>query len=195
MKCRDTAMLCNFYTRQFFIQKGLAFLLSLEKSPSKKKEEIMANIIKKENAQPATLGSAVDQLFHQNLSRWFDDDFWGFNGLKNIASVPMNVRETDKTYELELVAPGLDKKDFNLSFSGDTLTVSFEHKEESKQQSEQENRWLRREYRHQSFTRSFRVDETIDMDKVIAKYDNGILHLTLPKKEQAQKISKTINVQ
>src|SRR5215469_5270001 len=114
----------------------------------------MPNIIKKDTTQPATLGSAVDQLFQQNLNRWFDDDFWGFNGLQNRAMVPMNVRETDKTYELELVAPGLDKKDFNLTCSGDMLTVSFEHKEEPKQQqSEQENRWLLREYRYQSFTR------------------------------------------
>src|SRR5579872_4023878 len=154
----------------------------------------MANIIKKENAQPATFGTVVDQLFQQNLNRWFDDEHWGFNGLQNRSSIPMNVRETDKNYEIELVAPGLDKKDFHLNFSDDMLTVSFEHKEENKQQG-QDDHWLRREYRAQSFTRSFRLDDTIDVDKAVAKYENGVLHLMLPKKEHAQKVSKTINVQ
>lgn len=155
----------------------------------------MPNIIKKENAQPATFGSVMDQLFHQNLNRWFDDDYWGFNGLQNRSTIPMNVRETDKTYEIELVAPGLDKKDFHLNFSDNTLTVSFEHKEDSKQPEQDNNRWLRREYRMQSFTRSIHVDDTVDVDKAMAKYESGVLHLTLPKKEHAQKLSKTINVQ
>ena len=154
----------------------------------------MPNIIKKENAQPASFGSVMDQLFQQNLNRWFDDEAWGFNGLKNRSTIPMNVRETDKNYEIELIAPGLDKKDFHLNFSDDMLTVSFEHKEENKQQG-QDDHWLRREYRAQSFTRSFRLDDTIDVDKAVAKYENGVLHLMLPKKEHAQKVSKTINVQ
>jgi HSP20 family protein len=154
----------------------------------------MANIIKKENARPATFGSVVDQLFQQNLNRWFDDGFWGFNGLQTRTGVPVNIRETDKTYELEVVAPGLNKQDFQLQFSGDTLTVSFEHKEE-KNDSQENDRWLRKEYRTQSFTRTFNIDETVDVDKAAARYDNGILYLTLPKKEHAQRISRTIQVQ
>jgi HSP20 family protein len=154
----------------------------------------MSNIIKKENARPATFGSVVDQLFHQNLDRWFNDEFWGFNGLQNRTGVPVNLLETGKTFELEIIAPGLQKQDFQLSFSGDTLTVSFEHKEENNAQPD-DQRWVRREYRKQSFTRSFTIDDTVDVDKASAHYDNGILHLTLPKKEHAQRISRTINVQ
>jgi HSP20 family protein len=153
----------------------------------------MTNIIKKENARPATFGSVVDQLFQQNLDRWFNDESWGFNGLQHRTTVPVNLRETDKTYELELVAPGLQKQDFQLNFSGDTLTVSFEHKEENTQQDNQ--RWLRREYRKQSFARTFNIDETVDVDKASARYDNGVLQLTLPKKEHAQRISRTIDIQ
>jgi HSP20 family protein len=154
----------------------------------------MTNIIKKENARPATFGSVVDQLFQQNLNRWFDDGFWGFNGLQTRTGVPVNIRETDKTYEVEVVAPGLNKQDFQLQFSGDTLTISFEHKEE-KTDSQENDRWLRKEYRTQSFTRTFTIDETVDVDKAAARYDNGILYLTLPKKEHAQRISRTIQVQ
>ncbi len=154
----------------------------------------MTNIIKKDNARPASFGSVVDQLFQQNLNRWFDDDFWGFNGLPARSAVPVNLWETDKTYELELVAPGLEKQDFQVNFSGGNLTISFEHKEESNQ-GQDNQRWLRREYRKQSFTRSFNIDETVDIDRAAARYENGVLHLTLPKKEHAQQVSRSISIQ
>jgi len=154
----------------------------------------MTNIIKKDNARPASFGSVVDQLFQQNLNRWFDDDFWGFNGLQARSGVPVNLWETDKTYELELVAPGLDKQDFQVNFTGGTLTISFEHKEEGTQRQDNQ-RWLRREYRKQSFTRSFNIDETVDVDRAAARYDNGVLHLTLPKKEHAQQVSRSISIE
>ncbi|HEV2479607.1 MAG TPA: Hsp20/alpha crystallin family protein [Puia sp.] len=154
----------------------------------------MANIIKKEDGRQATFGTAMDQLFQQNLNRFFDDSFWGGSGMQMHNQVPVNVRETDKNYEVELIAPGLKKQDFSLEFSGDNLIVSFDHKEESNDHDDK-NRWLRREYRRQSFTRTFTMDETIDADKVSAHYDNGVLQITLPKKPQAQKVSRTINIQ
>jgi HSP20 family protein len=154
----------------------------------------MTNIIKNDNARGATFGSAVDQLFRHNLDRWFDDQFWGFNGLQTRSGVPVNIREQDKSFEVEVVAPGLQKQDFQLQFNGDALTISFEQKEEDNQQPEND-RWLRREYRKQSFTRTFTIDETVDIDKASARYDNGILHLTLPKKPHAVKTSRTIDVQ
>ena len=92
------------------------------------------------------------------------------------------------------MAPGLNKDDFQLHFSNNTLTISFEHKEEKNEPAE-DNRWIRKEYRQQSFTRSFSIDDTVDVDKTSARYDNGVLRLTLPKKEHAQSASKTINVQ
>ncbi len=153
----------------------------------------MTNIIKKENGRPATFGSVVDQLFQSNMDRIFDDHFWGFKGLQTGTSVPVNIRETDKSYELEVVAPGLRKEDFHLQLAGDALTVSFEHKEEKN--DEEGDRWLRREYRSQSFARTFVLDEIVDSGKVQARYENGVLWLTLPKKEQAQRISRTIDVQ
>ena len=153
----------------------------------------MSNIVKKDNGRPATFGTVMDQLFQQNLNRFFDDNYWGGNpGGSN--QVPVNVRETDKTYEVELIAPGLKKQDFSLEFSGENLVVSFDHKEESNDQ-DANNRWLRREYRRQSFTRTFTMDETIDAEKVSAHYDNGVLQITLPKKPQAARVSRMINVQ
>src|ERR1700754_1558599 len=102
--------------------------------------------IKKEIGHPATFGSVVDQIFQNNLSRFFDDETWGFNGVSARSQVPVNVRETEKTYELEVIAPGLKKQDFQLNLSGDVLTVSFDLREETNQ--EDKNRgWLRKEYR------------------------------------------------
>src|ERR1700755_3546297 len=103
----------------------------------------MANIIKNDNARPATFGTTVDQLFRHNLDRWFDDQFWGFNGLQTRSGVPVNIREQDQSYEIEVVAPGLQKEDFQLQINGDELTISFEHKEQNNQQDDSD-RWLRR---------------------------------------------------
>ena len=155
------------------------------------------SIIKRNNgasATPArTLSTWVDQLLQDNLNRFFHDDLWGFSGVNHQVNVPVNLRETDKTYEMELVAPGLSKQDFKLNVANDMLTVSFERKEEQSQENKDEG-WLRREYGLQSFTRSFNLGETVDVNKISAVYDNGILHLTLPKKENAQRMSKTIEV-
>jgi HSP20 family protein len=178
----------------FFSLKPYGTLLDLCEIQIPKKEDIMTNIIKKDNAQPATFGSVVDQLFHQNLNRWFDDDFWGFHGVRDPYGVPVNIRETDKTYELELVAPGLEKEDFQLNFTNDVLTISFDHKEDSTV-SRENQRWLRKEYRKQSFMRTFNVDETVDVDKAVARYEKGVLLVTLPKKDHAQRVSRTINIQ
>lgn len=150
------------------------------------------NIMKREHTakQPANFGSVVDQIFQNNLSRFFDDSFWGSDGFSARSQVPVNIQETDKTYELELMAPGLKKEDFHLNVASDVLTVSFEHKEENKNEG-----WLRREYRKQSFARTFNLDDTVDANNISARYDNGVLYVTLPKKENAQKISRNIQIQ
>jgi len=154
----------------------------------------MTNIIKKENRQPATFGSVVDQIFHNNLSRFFEDSSWGSGGLQGRNQVPVNIRETDKTYEMEVIAPGLRKEDFQLNLAGDLLTVSFDHKEE-KEEANKETGWLRKEYVGRSFSRSFTIDDTVDVEKAAAKYQDGILYVSLPRKEHARQLSRTIQIQ
>jgi HSP20 family protein len=161
----------------------------------------MANILKRKNGNGhlATsslmpFSSLVDGVLQNTLNRFFDDDFWGFNGGQSNSQVPVNIRETDKSYELEFVAPGLRKEDFNVSISDNMLTVSFEHKEENKEENKAEG-YLRQEYRMQSFSRSFTLDDTVDADKISGQYRDGVLHVSLPKKEGAQKISKSIEIE
>ena len=158
----------------------------------------MSNIIKRDNGpRPASFGSVVDQIFQNNLEKFFDEDYWSAgrgSELKRTGNVPVNLRETDKTYEMEVVAPGLKKEDFHLNLEGDVLNVSFENKMENKEENKEEG-WFRQEYRKQSFSRSFTLDETVDASKINARYENGILHLQIPKKEHAQKITRQINIQ
>jgi len=153
------------------------------------------NMIRKNNspvtAKPFNIWA--DSLINENLNRLFQDDFWGFNGLEQSVTVPVNLLETDKTFELQLVAPGLKKEDFKLNVSNNQLTISFEQKEENNQEGKEEG-WLRKEYKMQSFTRSFSLDDTVDQNKIEAAYQNGILKVTINKKEQAQSLSKTIQV-
>ena len=94
---------------------------------------------------------------------------------------------------MSLIAPGLRKEDFKLNVTNELLTISYEQKEEQNKESKEE-RWLRKEYKMQSFSRSFSLDDSVDLNNISASYDNGILHLTLPKKENARRISKTIDV-
>jgi HSP20 family protein len=155
----------------------------------------MTNIIKKENSrQPATFGSVVDQIFQNNLSRFFDDSLWGFNGNVPGTRVPVNIRETDNSFEMELIAPGIKKEEIQINVAGDTLTVSFENKVEKKEENNEEG-WLQQEYRRQSFSRSFQLNDAIEAANINARYENGILHLSLPKKEKAKRISKSVKVE
>ena len=161
----------------------------------------MNNIIKRENGRrPATFGSVVDQIFQNNLDKFFDDDYWSselLRGNQGAGNVPVNIRETDKTYEMELFAPGRVKEDFHLNIEGEMLTVSVESKSDIKQEENQngQNGWFRQEYKKQSFTRSFTLGDSVDSSKITARYENGVLYLQLPKKEHAQKVSRAIEIQ
>jgi HSP20 family protein len=141
---------------------------------------------------PKKINNLVDDLFSKSLNRFFDDSFFvGTDGLLGHTQVPVNVRETDTTYELQLPAPGLKKSDFKVAVNGEELTISFEQKEEHNQQN---NGWLRQEYRQQSFSRSFTLDDTVDANKINAQYTDGMLHVVVPKKEGAQKLLRTIEI-
>ena len=155
----------------------------------------MTNIMKRNGrnlpSRPAT--TWVDQLLQDNLSSFFND-LPGMN-LGRTSSVPVNLRETDKTYEMEIMTPGLKKEDLKIQATNDLLTVSYEHETKNEEKSGNgSDDWLRQEYGMESWSRSFTLDDTVDVNKVNASYENGVLRLTLPKKEHAQKISKNIEI-
>lgn len=154
----------------------------------------MANIIKRDkDLRPMPFSGLVDRMLSNSMSRFFDDDFWGFKDFNPMGSVPVNIRETEKTYEMELAAPGLKKDDFNISVSGNMLTVSLEEKEEHKDE-DRDKGWVRQEYSLRSFTRNFNLGEEVDANGITAEYKEGILHLHLPKKEGSKRLSKKIQI-
>jgi HSP20 family protein len=109
----------------------------------------------------------------------------------NIPSV--NIKETPKDYVLEVAAPGLERKDFNLEVINDTLTISAE-KEVEKDEKQDKNGFSRREYSFNSFSRSFLLPENAKQSDIDAKYENGILKVTVPKAEETPREPKKINV-
>ncbi|RYY57510.1 MAG: Hsp20/alpha crystallin family protein [Chitinophagaceae bacterium] len=169
----------------------------------------MKNIMKRENGNAIAFGNVVDQLFHQNLSRFFDDSSWETTGSSTQNPAPVNIRETKDSYELEMAVPGLKKEFFQINTSGGTLTVSYEerakeHHEDNNgneqgqavqtREADTEIRWVRREYQLKSFSRTFNLDESIDTSRINARYENGVLGLSLPKKEEAKVVSRSIEI-
>jgi HSP20 family protein len=133
------------------------------------------------------VNSLFEDFFSNFPSRIMNEEFSGYN-----QTVPANIRENANAYILEIVAPGMDKSDFKVNIDNNILTVSAEKKSETKEENE---RQVRREFNYKSFTRSFTVDETIQSDKIQAKYENGVLFIDLPKKEEVKISPKEISIQ
>ncbi len=166
----------------------------------------MTNIIKNRNAAPAAFGSVLDQLFPKTVSTVLDDAFWGLGNPNEPQVAPVNILETTESYELELAVPGLHKSDFQLKIDGDTLTVSCGQQDDRRTETGQaeanpglnkenkQHRWVRREFTRQAFQRHFELGDIVDRDKISARYDGGILCLTLPKKENLRPVSRQIDI-
>ena len=124
----------------------------------------------------------IDRFFGRNLFR---------SGLTS--SVPVaNIFEDEKDFQIELAAPGFTKSDFNVNIDNELLTISAEKEEEEK---EENKRYTRREYNYNSFSRSFRLPESVKTEDVKANYENGILRIVLNKKPEAiKKQAKEIRI-
>jgi HSP20 family protein len=129
--------------------------------------------------------------FLPSISRfWDEDDFFNRNlnwGLSNFADVnttmpAVNIRETDKAYEVQMAAPGMKKEDFKIELENNILTISSERTEEH--QDDEKEKYSRREFSYESFQRSFTLPkEVVDEDKIEAHYKDGVLRLLIPKKK------------
>ena len=127
------------------------------------------------------------------MTNLFDDFFsrdlwnWGLNNNSSTGtSIPaVNIRETNDHFEVEVAAPGMKKEDFKVELDGNLLTIRSEKQnEETVNEGE---RYSRREFSYQSFERSFQLPkDVVDIEQIKAKYENGLLLLTIPKKEEAK---------
>lgn len=120
----------------------------------------------------------------------FSDLFDGFFGNELMSGelvswVPaVNISETDEHFKIDVAAPGLSKNDFKVEVDNDMLSISGERKEES---NEANSRYTRREFSYGTFKRSFNLPETVDGEHVNARFENGVLSLIVPKKEEAKR--------
>lgn len=131
------------------------------------------------------------------FDRFLENDFYDWSNSNfsatNTTLPAVNVKEKKDAFEIEMSAPGLKKEDFNVELSNNVLTISCEKKEEDETKDE-DGRYTRREFIYQSFSRSFNLPETIDHEKIDAKYEDGILTLSIPKMEKLIPNSKRIEI-
>jgi len=117
---------------------------------------------------------AMDQIFK---------DLLGGTQYTQRATPPVNIKETNQFYSVELIAPGLKKEDFNIEIDNGLLTISHTVNTEATEQAE--GKYTRKEFTQTSFKRAFTLPETINETDINAAYTDGVLKLTLPKKEEA----------
>ncbi len=141
-------------------------------------------------------------LIKRNETNWlpsvFDDMFrtdW-LGGTTNVNSIgtsipAVNIMETEDSFNVEVAAPGMTKEDFNIELDNDVLTISSEDKKE-KETTDKNGRFTRKEFSYSTFKRAFSLPDSVDSAKISASYNNGVLEIALPKKEEAKVQAKRL---
>lgn len=133
-------------------------------------------------------------LFPSVFSDFFENDhFFNNQWLDKSTNLPaVNIKETDAEFDVELAAPGYKKTDLKIDIDNNVLTISAEKKEEK---NEENKRFTRKEFSYSTFSRSFTLPQSVNSEKIDAKYTDGILKLVIPKKEEAKtKAKKEIKI-
>jgi HSP20 family protein len=124
--------------------------------------------------------SLFDRFFENDLFDWSNRNYSNTNTTLPSA----NIKESNEDFEVEVAAPGFTKNDFRIELNHDLLTVSSDKEVENETKSEQQ--FSLREFSYQSFSRSFTLPNSADSEKIGAKYEDGILRIIIPKKEEAR---------
>lgn len=132
---------------------------------------------------------AVNPFVNSVFDNLFTDSFLTDRMVTRVPAV--NITETETGYEVELAAPGLQKGDFSINVDKNIMSISVEKKEESE---ETKKSYTKKEYSYTSFTRSFTLPDTVDYQKISASYENGILVISIGKKEDAVIAKRAIEV-
>jgi HSP20 family protein len=133
----------------------------------------------------------------RNINNVFEEIFsafpatWGTDSRNELVTPPVNIIETADAFQIELNAAGRNKEDFKIEVDKGILTVSFEQK---KQDENTDQKIIKKEFTVKSFKRSFSVNEKINTEAIQARYENGILNLLLPKREEVNLTPKQIQV-
>lgn len=120
---------------------------------------------------------------------FFTRDLWNWglnnNSTTNTTIPAINIREDNDNFYVEVAAPGMKKDDFKVELNGTTLTISSE--KENREEQKEGERYSRKEFSYQAFQRMFELPtHVVDAEHIQAKYENGLLHLVIPKREEAK---------
>ena len=150
--------------------------------------------VKFNNPNPdRSFNNMIDEIFN-GLPVLFNE---GYNSLTRQGYVPVNIKENEAGYSVDVVAPGFEKTDFKVNIDGNILTISAEKKTEENKDgfgNALPEKQIRKEYSYRSFKRSFTIDEKIDATSIEASYVNGVLKLNLPKKTEVREAAKDITI-
>jgi len=140
----------------------------------------------------ATLNNFIDGFLNHNLAK---------TDLGSFTNKPMvNIVERKDNFELHIALPGIAKEHININVDGDLLTISntvIENEEAKKEEGTKESneaKFLRKEFSFNSFKRTFTLPDTVNATQINATNENGILTITLPKKEEAKAVKKVISI-
>jgi HSP20 family protein len=129
------------------------------------------------------ISSMFDDFFRP-WNEWFENSggsVWG----RSLTVPAVNIIENKDDYKVSLAVPGMKKDDFRIDVEGNMLTISSEFEEKKE---EEEKKFTRMEYNYSSFSRSFTIPDEVNKEKIEASYKDGLLILSLPKKEEAKKL-------
>lgn len=147
-------------------------------------------IVKRNGNFPNQFPTLFDDLLNRDFFNWGLSNFSDTN-----TTIPaVNIKETSDSYEVQVAAPGMTKKDFKVVLDGNILTISSE--KANQREDKEDVRYASREFSYQSFSRTFTLQkDVVDTEKIQAKYEDGVLYLLIPKMEHAkQKQPKQIEI-
>lgn len=146
------------------------------------------SLLRKRENYPAW-SNFFNEVFNRDWMDWSAHNF----SETNTTLPSVNIKEGNEFFEVEMAAPGLEKKDFKIDLNNGVLTISSEKKGEKEIRKGQ--KFTRKEFSYQSFSRQFSLPDIVDGEKITAKYDNGILKVVIPVKEEARKqLARTIEI-
>ena len=128
-----------------------------------------------------------ENVFPSLWNGFFDDGWFSMpNMFQTGTSVPaVNIKDTADNFIVEMAAPGMKKEDFHVDLDNNVLTISVEDKHEESDE-DKDGRYTRREFNYRAFSRTFTLPDIVEADKISAKYKDGVLLITIPKKEEAK---------
>ena len=136
---------------------------------------------------PKVLNNLFDDLIYNFPYTWGRD----VQQNNNVNVPPVNINETTDGYHVELSAPGRKKEKFAISVEASLLTISYENND---QVENKDFKTVHREFSYKNFKRSFSLDEKVNADAIEARYENGVLQIFIPKKEEVKIASKQITI-